>query len=550
MKAKAITEPRWTRRADERRAKRKTIWIVAVVAFVVVCLSAVWWLPSSITRKLPGINELATKVTGGGITVEPLAGANASVINVKAGGDLQAAINRARAGDVIMLEAGAQFRGTFKLPNKAGAEFITIRSAAPDAQLPRAGERIDPAKYARLLPKISSDTANTPAMQTEAGAHHYRFVCVEFGATVGGEWNIFSIGTAEETRLEQIPHHFEFDRVFMHGDAEAGQRRGIGLNGSDVKIANSYFSDFKRAGDEAQAICGWGTPGNILIENNYLEAAAEAVLFGGAAPKMSIVPTGIVVRGNHFNKPLQWRGTRWVVKNHFELKNARRVVFDGNLLTNVWGMAQDGSAIVLTVRAEGGAAKQATIDDVQITNNIVRGAGGCFQVFGYEGQGGKNLVVRNNLFIDVDAQKWNGRGQFILGGAWDGVTVEHNTILNTGNITTIDGDPVKNFVFRNNIVRHNEYGFTGAGAVGAASFPKYFPGAQVSNNAIIGGSPDSVIGRNAYPTADRELRFVDLDNGDYRLRADSTLKGKATDRTDIGVTDFSHLPLAQARVRQ
>lgn len=535
MKAKAVAEPRWARRTVERRAKRKTILFVALAALAVVCVSAVWWLPSSITRKLPAVDELVTKVTGGGISVEPLAGTNASVINVKAGGDLQAAINRARAGDVIMLEAGAQFRGAFKLPNKAGEAFITIRSAAPDAQLPREGERIDPAKYARLLPKISSDTANTPAMQTEAGAHHYRFVAVEFGATVGGEWNIFSIGTGEETRPEQIPHHFEFDRVFFHGDAAEGQRRGIGLNGRDVKIVNSHFSDFKRAGDEAQAICGWGTPGNILIENNYLEAAAEAVLFGGAAPKLPIVPTNILVRGNHFNKPTQWRGAHWVVKNHFELKNARRVLFDGNLLTNVWGMAQDGSAILLTVRDEGGAAKQATIEDVQVTNNVVRGAGGCFQVFGYEGQGGKNLLVRNNLFIDIDAQKWNGRGQFILGGTWDGVTVEHNTIFNTGNITTIDGEPIKNFVFRDNIVRHNEYGFTGAGAVGLASFPKYFPGAVIAGNAIIGGSPDSVIGRNAYPTAEREMRFVDFDNGDYRLRPDSTLRGKATDRTDIGV---------------
>src|SRR5438105_490279 len=73
-------------------------------------------------------------------------------INVKAGDDFQAALDRARPGDTIMLEAGATFRGAFRLPNKPGAtDFITIRSSAPDAQLPAPGERLDPARYAAVL---------------------------------------------------------------------------------------------------------------------------------------------------------------------------------------------------------------------------------------------------------------------------------------------------------------------------------------------------------------------------------------------------------------
>src|SRR5205085_3629645 len=67
---------------------------------------------------------------------------NATVINVRAGDDLQAALDRAHAGDTIMLAAGATFRGAFRLPNKTGADFITIRSAAADAQLPAPGERL------------------------------------------------------------------------------------------------------------------------------------------------------------------------------------------------------------------------------------------------------------------------------------------------------------------------------------------------------------------------------------------------------------------------
>src|SRR5215475_14094723 len=58
-----------------------------------------------------------------------------NTIEVKAGGDFQAALNRARPGDVITLQAGATFTGNFTLPNKSGSgqsgqsEWIVIRSS-------------------------------------------------------------------------------------------------------------------------------------------------------------------------------------------------------------------------------------------------------------------------------------------------------------------------------------------------------------------------------------------------------------------------------------
>src|SRR5262250_413788 len=54
-------------------------------------------------------------------------------INVAAGGDVQAAIDQARPGDVIKLQAGATFTGNFQLPNKNGSDWIVIRSSAADA---------------------------------------------------------------------------------------------------------------------------------------------------------------------------------------------------------------------------------------------------------------------------------------------------------------------------------------------------------------------------------------------------------------------------------
>src|SRR5438445_4096692 len=97
---------------------------------------------------------------------------------VPAGGNLQAALDAAHPGDVVTLQAGATFTGPFTLPANAGTSWIIVRSAAPDTSLPAAGVRIDPS-YAPVLPKIVSP-GPAPALQTAPGAHHFRFIGVEF----------------------------------------------------------------------------------------------------------------------------------------------------------------------------------------------------------------------------------------------------------------------------------------------------------------------------------------------------------------------------------
>jgi hypothetical protein len=58
---------------------------------------------------------------------------------------------------------------------------------------------------------------------------------------------------------------------------------------------------------------------------------------------------------------------QWIVKNLFELKNAQRVLFEGNTLQNVWaGFSQDGFAIVVTPKNQSG-----TLCPICLTNNIV-----------------------------------------------------------------------------------------------------------------------------------------------------------------------------------
>src|ERR1700730_18263824 len=107
--------------------------------------------------------------------------ADASGIKVAAGGDLQAAINTAQAGDTILLQAGATFTGNFVLPVKTGTATITIKSAG---LIPATGVRVSPAD-AVTFPKIRSGNSGT-AISTDPAAHDWALVGLEFLATWGG----------------------------------------------------------------------------------------------------------------------------------------------------------------------------------------------------------------------------------------------------------------------------------------------------------------------------------------------------------------------------
>src|SRR5262245_9851334 len=235
--------------------------------------------------------------------------AHAATITVPAGGDLQAALNAAQPGDVITLEPNATYVVNFLLPNKGDAsDCITIRSAAPDAAFPDAGVRMTPA-YAAMLPKIKSPNA-LQALQTAAGANHYKLMFLEFQANLDGAGEIIAIGAGDSTQtdLSQVPSAFILDRLYVHGDPELGQKRCIALQSSDTTDMNSWVSDCKAINQDSQALSGFNGPGNWLIGNNYLEAAAENFLLGGADPPIpNLVTANVVFRYNYLTKPRTWR---------------------------------------------------------------------------------------------------------------------------------------------------------------------------------------------------------------------------------------------------
>ena len=115
-------------------------------------------------------------------------------------------------------------------------------------------------------------------------------------------------------------------------------------------------------------------------------------MFGGADPSIpALVPADIEISGNHLAKPLRWRpglpefeGARWSVKNLLELKNARRVIIDGNLFEHNWPDSQNGFAILFTVRNQDGGAPWSVVEDVVFANNVVRRVGSGINILGHD----------------------------------------------------------------------------------------------------------------------------------------------------------------------
>jgi hypothetical protein len=241
------------------------------------------------------------------LVLAPVASRQLTAIRVSAGDDLQAALDAASPGDTILLQPGARFVGNYVLPNRgAAASFITIRTET--AEVPPPGVRTGP-QYSGRLAVIQSPDVN-PALRTAPGAHHWRIENIEFRASANGGGDIIALGAGGERQrqMSDVPHTIVLDRVLVKGDPRLGQKRGVSLNSRATEIVNSYFADIKAIGQDAQAIAGWNGPGPFTIENNYIEAAGENVLFGGADPGIDgLVPASIAIRRNHFTRPTRWR---------------------------------------------------------------------------------------------------------------------------------------------------------------------------------------------------------------------------------------------------
>ena len=509
--------------------------------------------PTPPTPEAP-IPASATLLPATFATPMPSPVAGAQVIDVPVGGNLQQAIDAAKPGDVVQLAPGATYVGNFVLRNKntSSGNWIIIRPSIADGSLPGEGTRMTPALASALkLPSIVSPNGQ-PALRTELGAHHYRLVALEVTVAptwTGTQYGLISFGANDDggqTTLASIAHDLIVDRSYVHGSATQNVRRGVALNSATSAVIDSHVSEIHEEGADAQAIAGWNGPGPYKIVNNYLEASTENILFGGGDPAIQgMIPSDIEIRRNHVYKQPSWRGGKWLIKNLLELKNAQRVLIEGNVFENNWEQAQDGSAMQLQSTNQSGTAPWSRTWDVTIHSNIIRNTGGGIVIAAapqvYPATHARRFTVSNNLIQNVNVSGFTGTGRALsLFQDVADVTIVHNTIpAVTNSAITFDGNlatPTIRLVVRDNIFGGGTYGIIGAGTgAGQPTLQAWAPDGVFQNNVLIKDITGATFPTgNFYPKLGSDVGFENYAAGDFRLSLVSPFKNKATDGSDMG----------------
>lgn len=527
-----------------------------------------------------------------------------TVISVPKGGDFQQALSRAQCGDTIELQAGAVYTGQFLLPSKSCDDnhWIVVRTSAASTGLPPEGTRIAPcnagvsslpgrpafqcASNSNVLAKVQSDGGTNGPIIFANGANHYRFIGLEITRTPGSNvvYNLIvrtKQGTAD---------HIIFDRSWIHGTAQDETERGVMTSGTRyVAVIDSYLSDFHciaKTGTclDSQAIAGGAGDvpmGPFKIVNNYLEAASENILFGGDAATQT--PADIEIRQNHLFKPMIWKpgqpnfvgghdGNAFIVKNLFELKNAQRILFEGNILENDWGgFTQHGAGIVLTPKNQAIGTRSVCpvcqVTDITIRYTKMSHVGGGLLIGnGTSDNGGAALdggrySIHDVTIDDIDPVKYEGYGVFAQVSTGRGAPILHDvtinhvtafppvTMLNIGDFVASNG-LMRNFVYTNNLVGTGKAPTrtTGGGPANcayggvpslvlAACFQNY----TFSGNVLIATPanypPTRYPTGNFFPGSASSVDFVNFANGnggDYQLQNQSLYRLAGTDGKDIG----------------
>jgi hypothetical protein len=280
-------------------------------------------------------------------------------------------------------------------------------------------------------------------------------------------------------------------------------------------------------------------------------------------------------------------GNPFIVKNLFELKNAQRVLFEGNIAENTWGgFSQTGYSLLLTPKNQASGGKNVCptclVTDVTIRYNRISHAAAGMTIAtvlsdsGGAAAAGARYSIHDITFDDINAAAYRGGGPlFLVMNGWstnvlNNVNISHVTgfgdesypLLSIGNRATLP--KMSAFTFINNLVLAGTRPVwsSGGGITNCAFYDipittitSCFASYSFVNNAII-GSPSSYPASkwpsgNFFPTDPITVQFVNFNDGnggDYHLSASSPYKNAGTDHKDLGA-DIDAIETATAATR-
>lgn len=455
-----------------------------------------------------------------------------SVTNVPAGGDVQAAINSASPGTTIVLRAVADD------PNAVYPAFVLKSGIRVISS--RAGEIMGRvAKDSPLLARVRSTVNAEPVVRVPMGTSDWGIdgLDISTASESVAVYDFVRVGEARytQTQSSQVPTGGIITHCYIHGWPTQDNQRGIAANGANLTITYNHISEIHLVGNEAQGIAGWNGSKNITYTDNYIEAASQCVMWGGAdSASAELIPQNITSKRNYCFKPLSWKegdpsfvpimriendvvvARHWTVKNILELKSVVGFSSDGDRFENVWTDAQDGRAILFTVRNQECTAPWSTVQIVSVTNFTLKNAEGAFNLLGKDNEAEPGYEDRPGHVKCSDPGETfgsvRGSGVTISNGVVDGIngafltlngfysaSIGNVTHLQRGNLMTLYGEQSQGFNYTKNLTNDYDYSVFGdGGTMGTAALEKYTPGYVFSLN-VIGGPKSTLPAGNQYP---------------------------------------------------
>ena len=447
----------------------------------------------------------------------------------------------------------------------------------------------------KLLAKVNyPQSFGIGPFKLASGANHYRLIGLEITRSSGTGFIGSLIAAFGPV------NHIIVDRVWLHGSRQDDTATGMNFNGMTYgAIIDSYLSDFHCVAvtgscSEAHAIAagvGSITTGPLRIAGNFIEASSENILFGGGSA--TVRPTDIEIRHNHFFKPMIWKkgqtgfvggtnGNPFVVKNHIELKNAVRVLVEGNIFENNWGgFSQSGYSILLTPKSQSGPngtnlCPSCAVTDITIRYNKISHTGAGISMAnvrsdnGGIASAGQRYSIHDTTIDDIRTAFFVGSGTLfqVLNdfptNPLNSITINHVTgfpdpgsrIISLGNRVT--NPRMFGFTFTNNVVGKSPYPIWSVGGlkdcaiynVPLLSLNSCFSSWKFTDNAVIATSainypPSRWPVGNYFPTTTSMVQFISLTN--YQLLSSSPYENMGSDGKDLGA-DMNAIAAATANV--
>jgi hypothetical protein len=237
--------------------------------------------------------------------------------------EIQAALNDARRGDTIKLEAGRTFPiGSALLeitarPGSAG--YLTI-TTTEDASLPSDPMvRITP-HWLSKMPILRATSLRCIYLHgSTTPAEHVRIRGIIFDAQGQGAQQL-TVGSPDEGLLGYVatsdahqPDDIVIEHcIFRNKEWETKQAAYISLNTRSAVVRSNWIAGGRENGKEVQAITMKNGPGPADIHNNYLaDTAGETIMHGGTGPGYrDFGPTGSMLFNAFINHPERMRGLR------------------------------------------------------------------------------------------------------------------------------------------------------------------------------------------------------------------------------------------------